>query len=92
LSITCITSKDEAGKYTAQVEALEARMDTVVDDLYLSDEGSFDADILMTGFNSDLKTNLIKFKTRSDALQVDIQENVETTVNIPTTVNPANRF
>jgi hypothetical protein len=92
IKITCITSKDETGKYTAQVEAIENRMDTVIDDLYLADDGSFDNDKMMTGFNNDLQVNLDSYKSRSDHVQSQIADNIETTVNIPTTVNPSSRF
>ena len=92
IKITCITSKDDTGKYTAQVQAIEDRMDVVIDDLYLADDGSFDNDRMMTGFNNDLQSNLNSYKSRSDDLQSEIGDNIETTVNIPTTVNPANRF
>ena len=92
IKITCITSKDDTGKYTAQVQAIEDRMDVVIDDLYLADDGSFDNDRMMDGFNNDLKVNLDSYKSRSNDLQSEIGDNIETTVNIPTTVNPANRF
>ncbi len=90
--INCITSLDDIGKYTAQVELIENRMDDVIDDLYLADDGSFDEDRLMTGFNVDLKNNIKAFDARSIELQAEIQDNITETVNIPTTINPRNRF
>jgi hypothetical protein len=92
IKITCITSKDDTGKYTDQIQNIENRMDVVIDDLYLADDGSFDSDRLMGGFNGDLQSNLNSYKSRSDDLQSEIDENIQTTVNIPTTVNPSNRF
>jgi hypothetical protein len=67
-------------------------MDVVIEDLYLADDGSFDNDRMMDGFNNDLQSNLNSYKSRSDELQSEIADNIQTTVNIPTTVNPANRF
>ena len=92
IKITCITSKDDTGKYTAQVQAIQNRMDTVIDDLYLADDGSFDNDRMMDGFDNDLQVNLNTYKSASDSLQSNIADNIETTVNIPTTVNPSSRF
>jgi hypothetical protein len=92
IKITCITSKDDTGKYTQQVEDIQNRIDTVIDDLYLADDGSFDDEKLMTGFDNDLKVNMITYKSRADSLQNEINENIETTVNVPTTLNPKNRF
>jgi hypothetical protein len=90
--ITCITSKAGGAPYLGQVQDIQDRMDVVIDDLYLSDDGSFDNDRLMTGFDNDLQSNLNRYKNRSDDLQGEIEDNIETTVNIPTTVNPVNRF
>ena len=90
--IQCITSLDGTGKYAAQVDALEQRVDTVIDDLYLAEDGSFDHDRLMTGFNADLKTNLDAYKNRSDALQLEIQADVDEVVNFPATVNPKSKY
>ena len=92
LQITCITSKDDLGEYTAQVQNIQDRMDQVIDDLFLADDGSFDEDRLVTGFNVDLGNNLKAYKARSDELQNEIQVNIEDTANIPTTINPRNRF
>ena len=92
IKITCITSKDDTGKYAAQVQDIQNRMDTVIDELYLADDGSFDQDKLMDGFDNDLQVNLNTYKSRSDHVQSQITDNIETTVNIPTTVNPSSRF
>ena len=90
--LQCVTIADTEGKYTDQVEALETRVDTVTDDLYLDDDGSFNHEKLMTGFDTYLQQNLTSYKNRSDDLQVEVEEDIETTVNIPSTVNPKRKF
>lgn len=92
IKIECITSKDEAGYYTGRVQEIQDRINVVIDDLYLADNGSFDIDKLTTGVDGDLTNNLKAFKDRSDELQSEVQDNITTTVNLPTTVNPSNRF
>ena len=86
------SSADQEGKYTAEVEALESRIDTVTGDLYLDDDGSFNHEKLIAGFDNGLQGNLDRYKARSDDLQLEIEEDIETTVNIPTTVNPKRKY
>ena len=90
--LQCITVADQEGKYTAEVEALESRIDTVTTDLYLDDDGSFNHEKLIAGFDNGLQGNLDRYKARSDDLQLEIEEDIETTVNIPTTVNPKRKY
>ena len=92
IKITCITSKDDLGDYTDQVDDIQSRINTVTDDLYLDADGSFNQNKLMTGFNSSLAANLNAYKSRSDSLQSEIQDDIDATLNIPSTVNPRNRF
>ena len=90
--LQCITSLDQSGQYTAQVDALQQRVSTVQDDLYLADDGSFDHERLMTGFEQDLFNNLDAYKKRSDALQSEIEADVGDVINLPSTVNPKGKF
>lgn len=92
IKITCITSNDDLGQYTTQVEAIQDRIDTVIDDLYLTEDGNFDVDTLTNGINANLADNMKTFNNRSEVLEQEIQDNVSTTVNLPTTLNPRNRF
>ena len=71
---------------------MEQRVNTVQDDLYLADDGSFDSDRLMTGINQDLYYNLDAYKQRSDRLQVEIQDDVDDVINLPATVNPKRNY
>jgi hypothetical protein len=92
IKISCVTNNDDLGDYTGQIEAIQDRIDTVIGDLYLADDGSFDVDTITTGINSQLADNMKAFTDRSTQLQEEIRTNVETTVNLPTTLNPRNRF
>jgi len=88
LKLNCITDPSYAG----QVVDINTRIDQVTTDLYLDDDGSFNQNKLMVGFDSGLQTNINAFKTRSDTLQVEIQEDVDKVISIPSTINPESRF
>lgn len=92
LKIECITSLDESGVYTSQIQDLQDRVTAVTDALYLDADGSFNADLLMDGFEADLKTNVVIYQNRATALQGEIEEGIETTLKIPATINPRSRF
>ena len=47
---------------------------------------------LTTGFDVGLQRNLDSYKLRSDDLQTEIEKDIETTVNIPATVNPKRNY
>jgi hypothetical protein len=89
--LQCVVVNDKLGVYTAQVVALQTRIDTVIDDLYLADDGSFDSDRLMTGFNAGLQQNLNLYKSRSTALQQEITDDVNDVISV-TTTNPRNKY
>jgi hypothetical protein len=82
---------DKLGVYTAQVTALEARIDAVTSQLYLDDDGSFNHTKLMTGFSSGLQSNLNSFKARSDELQQEIRDDVDDVIGF-TTTNPRSKY
>jgi hypothetical protein len=86
--IQCVSLSDQADKYAAQIDALNGRVTQVTGDLKLADDGSFDPDTLMSGFQSELKDNINSYKTRSDNLQKEIQDNVANTVDTATTTTP----
>jgi hypothetical protein len=89
--LQCVVTNDTLGVYTAQVTALQTRIDTVISDLYLADDGSFDVDNLMTGFVSGLQDNLKLFKTRSEELQQEITDDVNDIISV-TTTNPKTKY
>jgi hypothetical protein len=86
--LQCVVINDELGIYTAQAVALQDRVDAVIDGLYLSEDGSFDPDRLMTGFATALKENIDLYKARADDLIEDIQGNVSDAISATTNVNP----
>ncbi len=90
--LQCIISLDQSGQYTDQVTTIQNRVDTVIDDLYLADDGSFDHERLTTGFNEDLRTNLDKYYNRSVDLQQEINDDVDETIQLASTVNPRSKF
>ena len=91
--LQCVVTADTQGVYSSQVVALETRIDTVIDDLYLADDGSFDHERLMTGFSSGLTTNLNLYKARSDELQLEIQADVDDILGDDSnTTNPKTKY
>lgn len=90
--LTCVTSLDDVGRYTGQVEAINDRVDTVTDDLFLDPDGSFNHQRMTFGFSSGLRTNIDKYYDRSVALQSEIQKAVNDTLELGDTVNPKNKF
>ena len=90
--LTCVSLSEQAAEYQDQIDALNTRVDTVTDDLYLADDGSFDAEKLTDGFNTDLQDNVLAYKTRSDNLQEEIVSDIGNTVDLTASVNPRNYF
>jgi hypothetical protein len=90
--IQCVSLSDQAANYQSQIDDLMDRITTVTNDLYLTNEGQFDPDTLMTGFNSELQNNINSFKTRSDNLQTEIKANVSNTTDLTALVNPKTYF
>lgn len=90
--IQCVSTSSQGALYQSQIDDLNDRIDTVIDDLYLADDGSFDHERLMTGFHADLQTNIDSYKTRSENLQQEIQDEVSSTVDLTAMINPKNYF
>lgn len=90
--LQCVSLSDQAAEYQSQVDALNTRVDTVTGDLYLEDDGSFNAEKMSDGFDTDLQDNLLSYKTRSDNVQKEIVNDVTDTVDLTATVNPKRFF
>lgn len=90
--IQCVVVNDKLNVYEAQVTALQTRIDTVIDDLYLADDGSFDSDRLMTGFSSGLQQNINLYKARSEELQQEIEDDVNDVIGSDRTTNPRSNY
>jgi hypothetical protein len=78
--------------YKDQVDDLNDRVNGVITDLKLGDDGSFDSDVLLDGVNEDLKNNIKSYETRAQNLRQEIIDNVTNTVDLTTTVNPKRFF
>ena len=90
--LTCVSLSEQGAEYQDQIDALNDRVDTVTDDLYLADDGSFDGERLTDGFNTDLQDNILAYETRSTNLQGEIVDDISNTVDLTATVNPKNYF
>lgn len=90
--LQCVSLHSQGAAYLDQVQALESRINTVTDDLYLADDGSFDVDTLVDGFEDGLKDNMNSYKARADDLQVEIADEINTAVDLPTSINPERFF
>lgn len=89
--LRCITSAEDADQYTDQVDALQTRVNNTIDSLYLGSDGSFDVDTLTNNFDLGLQNNLKLYKSRSDALQLEIKDNVDSVVKSGL-VNPKSKY
>lgn len=91
--LTCITANDTEGEFTSRVQAYETRINTVLDDLYLDDDGNFDSDKLLADADPNLKTNLKSFESRSNTLKSEIEGNINRKITVlNTNVNPITYF
>lgn len=90
--IQCVSLSGQEDDYQDQIDILNGRINTVTDDLYLSDDGSFNPDKLMGGFQGELKDNIDLYEIRSNEVQADIEDNIKTTVDLTATVNPRRNF
>ena len=90
--LQCVSLHSQGAAYIDQIQALEARVNTVTDDLHLADDGSFDVDTLVDGFEDGLKDNMNDYKKRADDLQGEIADEIQTAVDLPTSINPQRFF
>lgn len=90
--IQCVSLSDAYDGFKDQIGDLSDRVDGVITDLKLGDDGSFDSDVLLDGVNEDLKNNMKSYETRAQNLRQEILDNVTNTVDLTTTVNPKRFF
>jgi len=89
--LQCVSLSQQASEYADQIQLLQDRVTTVTDDLYLAEDGSFDEDILMTGFDTALKDNIKSFKAKSEIVQKEINETINAATG-SSTKNPKRYF
>lgn len=85
--LQCVSLSQQASEYASQIAALNSRVDQVTGDLYLDDDGSFNSDNLMTGFNANLKSNLDAYRSKAGTVQSEIEQTIAS-VTGTTTKNP----
>jgi hypothetical protein len=90
--LQCVSLSEQASEYADQIQSIQDRVNSVTGDLKLSDDGKFDPDKLMEGFDSGLKSNINLYKTKSEAVQKDIKKNISNTVDLSATVVPKRFF
>jgi hypothetical protein len=89
---TCITSSAEAAKYAADIDAQNARIDAVLDDLPVDSSGNFDLGKLTEDLSPALAENMEIFQTQSNAMNTAATENLQKQLANIGDINPANRF
>lgn len=90
--LECVSLSEQGSAYVDQIQDLEDRIGTVTDDLHLADDGGFDPDKLVEGFETDLQDNIQLFNTKSKDLQKEIVTDISNTVDLSATVNPKRFF
>lgn len=91
--ITCITSADDLGTYTSDISDINDRIDAVIADLPVDNDGNFDYNDLTSGLDSGLVDNLDIFKAQSESSIASSTANLQAELNkISGSVNPTNFF
>lgn len=90
--LQCVSLSEQGAAYLDQIEALEARVNTVTDDLYLADDGSFDVDKMVNGFQTGLQDNIKAYNVRANDLQGEIADEITNTVDLSASINPKRFF
>lgn len=89
--IQCVSLSDSAVDYQSQIDDINDRINTVIDDLRLSDDGSFDVDIFLSDLGEDLQDNIKAYNTKAEGVKEEIEQSISNTVS-STTVNPRSYF
>lgn len=90
--IQCVSLSGSSSEYQSQIDDSTDRINSVLNDLKLSSDGSFDSDILLDGLDEDLKTNIKAYEERANSLETEIKTNISSTVDLAATVNPKRYF
>lgn len=89
---TCITSSAEAAEWAAQIDAQNARIDEVLDDLPVDSSGNFDLGKITEDLSPALTENMEIFSVQSDSMHTAAVASMETQLQEVGDLNPASRF
>ncbi len=89
---TCITSSKDAATWAAEIDAQNARIDQVIDDLPIDSSGNFDFDKLTEDLTPALKANMQVYKTQTDSMNSSARQNLADELGALGDLNPASRF
>jgi len=89
--IECISLSDSAIEYQSQIDDINDKINDVIDELRLSDDGSFDADTFLADLGTDLQDNIKAYQTKVDDVQGEIETSIAA-VTTSSTVNPKSYF
>jgi hypothetical protein len=91
-NLTCITNADDVGRYTADIQAANDRIDAVVKDLAIDDQGEFSFDKLTAGIDTGLKDNLKTVYDKAQVVTEQSKANIDDKINSAGNMLPDNFF
>lgn len=90
--LTCIANNNPNPIQQSELQAMQDRVDAIVDEMPIGDDGKFSSDKLLQGCDPDLKVNMKSFETRSNALKGEIEANVTRKLSGLGNLNPKRYF
>lgn len=91
--IECISLSSSSEDYQSQIDDINDRINTVIDDLRLADDGSFDSDVFLSNLSDDLKDNIKLYESKATEVKDGIETSIKNaTINNNTTTNPRNYY
>jgi hypothetical protein len=91
-NITCIANADDVGRYTGDIQAANDRIDAVVNDLAIDEQGNFSFDKLTTSINTGLKNNVKTVYDKTTIVAEESKNNIDTKIGTAGNVLPSNFF
>lgn len=89
--IQCVSLSDSAVVYQEQIDDINSKMDDVIDNLRLSEDGSFDPDVFLSNLSTDLQDNVKAYGEKATQVKEEIEQSISNTIGSVTT-NPRNFF
>lgn len=90
--ILCITSSKDAARFADDINDINDRINTVVDDLPMDDSGEFDIDQLTADLDTDLSSNLKTYQDQAQSTVAKSRKNLVAAKSSASELNPVNRF
>lgn len=88
---TCITSSGDSAKYAERIDEQNERIQQVIDDLPIDEDGNFSFDKLTEDVDADLTQNLNIYKTQAEDTLIASKDNMLEELSFQD-FNPKNRF